>query len=332
MRIKHSPLLRYLAIVLVGLLVGVLFIRIFSWTALVMNILYTLVYWEGAWVISSFSRKKYSTFEDTRKRVIFQAVGIALYVAAANFLMCGLLELIFPGEDYINLPYYLGTLKISLFITALITSIYEALNFFDLWRKAKLDAEKLKQENLLAQYETLKNQVNPHFLFNSLNTLVSIIPEDPQLAVDFVQKLSNFYRYILQYRDQDLVSLDTELEAIEAYLFLQHMRFGESLSWNIEVDNTLHNRLIPPLSIQILLENVVKHNTISRQKPLRIEIRTEGEFLLVSNPVQPKRTSEPSTRLGLANLSERLLLLGADNLVIEQTESRFTVKIPLRHP
>ena len=219
--------------------------------------------------------------------------------------------------------------KMSLFITALITSLYEAQNFFELWKKANIDSERLKQETLLAQFEALKTQVNPHFLFNSLNTLTAIIPEDPKIAVAFVQKLSNFYRYLLQYRDQSLVPIEAEINCIESYLYLQHMRFGDSLTWKIEVKDEDKSALVPPLSLQILAENAVKHNTISRQKPLCIEVKSDGSFLWMSNKVQPKRQAETSTHIGLANLAERLHLTQSTELIIEKDASTFTVKIPL---
>lgn len=327
MRIKVNPLWKYLGILLIGLLVSTMMNRGFSLRHFIENVIYTFVYWEGAWYITGYSRKKFERFDQTKKRMIFQGIAITIYVSIVNFLLCSAMSW------YYEVPFSwdlcLRSLRLSLFITALITSIYEAQNFFELWKKANIDSERLKQETLLAQFEALKTQVNPHFLFNSLNTLSAIIPEDPKIAVDFVQKLSNFYRYLLQYREQSLVSVAAEISCIESYLYLQHMRFGDNLTWHIKIMEDDKSALIPPLSLQILAENAVKHNMISSQKPLCIEVQSDGAFIWMSNKIQPKRQQEASTHIGLANLSERLRLTLNSELIIEKSEHIFTVKIPL---
>lgn len=328
MRINSHPIWKYVGILGVGIGISLLMFGQLQWRSILENTLYTLVYWEGAWYITTYSRKRFQSFEETKKRIQFQALTIGLYVVSMNFVLCYAVSKLHQVGPF-SWEIYWNTLRMSLFVTALITTIYEAQNFFDLWKKANVDTERLKQETLLAQFETLKTQVNPHFLFNSLNTLTAIIPEDPKLAVDFVQKLSSFYRYLLQFRDQALVSVETEVESIEAYLFLQHMRFGESLNWKLHIRQEDKSALIPPLSLQILVENVVKHNTLSRQRPMEIILQSDGKYLEVSNPLQPKRQPEVSTHIGLANISERLRLLGDHTLIIEKSATHFRVKIPL---
>lgn len=328
-RIKKSPLLRYLGIIAVGVLISLAMLGHFEWESAVVNILCTLVYWEGAWWITTYSRKRFEHFEETKKRMLFQVLSIVAYVAITNYGLCHLVAILFENKARFSWQIYGNTLKMSLFITLLITAIYEAENFFLLWKKAIVDTERQKQETLKAQFETLKNQVNPHFLFNSLNTLAAIIPENPDHAVEFVQKLSNLYRYILQYRDQPTVTLQTELESIEAYLYLQHIRFGNSLSWEIRIPETAKNAQIPPLSLQMLAENAVKHNTISRLHPLKIEVFMEDDRLVLRNNLQPKRSKEPSTHLGLSNLSERLALVSGRKLEVLRDDAYFTVILPL---
>lgn len=327
MRIPNHPYWRFLGIIAVGFIISTMMLNGLNWPSIGENILYTLIYWEGSWQITTYSRTRYNSFEDTRKRIVFQVIAISSYVAIANIFLLGLLHWLHGYA--ITASSYFHSLRISLFVTALITTMYEAQNFFDLWKKANIDAERLKQETLLAQLEALKNQVNPHFLFNSLNTLTAIIPEDPKLAVTFVQKLSNFYRYLLQYRDQQLVSLDTEMSNLNDYIYLLQIRFGESLHWKMDIRKEDMHALIPPLSLQILAENVVKHNTISRQKPMTIHLETDGHHLIIKNPIHPKRQPEPSTHIGLANLSERLMLSLGSELQIEKTDEYFLVKIPL---
>ncbi len=326
-----NPLFKYIGVLVVGTILGFITSDPFSdYRHILSNILYTFVYWEGAWQITSIFRRKYNTYAETGKRILFQALSITVYVITANLLLCLIISgLIYYHEIRFTWNMYIGTLQASLFVTFLITAIYEAQNFFELWKQETLETGRLKEENLRAQFQMLKNQVNPHFLFNSLNTLAALIPEDPDKAVDFVQKLSSLYRYILQYRDKETVSLDTELQSIEAYLFLQSIRFGESLQWTLQINGDLAQKELPPLTLQLLVENAVKHNIVSRNKPLHIEILAEKNLLTVRNNLQEKRNSEPSTHLGLHNLTERYALISHSHIEIQKSDTHFTVIVPL---
>jgi len=304
----------------------------FDYRIAITNLLYTVAYWEGSWRITGYFRRKYDTYSQTKYRIIYQLLSITAYVVLVNLLLMILVtQVIFP-ELTLTLKLYLGNLLVSLFITYLISSIYEAQCFFDLWKTALKESAQLKERTLKAQLETLKNQVNPHFLFNSLNTLSAIIPEEPEKAVVFVQKLSQLYRYLLQHRDKDTVDLETELESISSYLFLQAMRFGDKLTWSIDVDPKLTSFQLPPLSLQLLVENAVKHNIISEGYPLELSISSAGEELIVRNSFQPKRSVEPSTQVGLNNLKERYRLLGQNELSVNQDDHIFEVRIPLIQP
>ena len=191
-------------------------------------------------------------------------------------------------------------------------------------------AERLKQEMVEFQFQTLKNQVNPHFLFNSFNTLISIIEEEPRIAVEYVEKLSEFFRNMLGYRDQTVIPLREELDLLQTYFFLQQKRYGDKLMLRVEVPDVYMKRYIPPLTLQMLIENAVKHNVISEQKPLTIEIGVNGEGLLfVQNNLQKKRGAVPSTGTGLQNIRSRLQLLGQDAMQVMETSEYFSVQLPL---
>lgn len=219
---------------------------------------------------------------------------------------------------------------IALIVSVIATALGEAMFLFNKWQTALLDAEKLKQENLQSQFAALKNQVNPHFLFNSLNTLATIIPEDPNQAVEFVQKLSSVYRYLLQYKDDETVELKTELDCIDAYFFLQKIRFGDNLQVEINVPKQYYGKLIPPLTLQILVENAIKHNVISKQKPLRVDIYVDDVGMLVTkNNLQKKKSVESSTKIGLQNLINRFGYLFDKTIDIFETDRDFLVKVPL---
>jgi LytS/YehU family sensor histidine kinase len=192
------------------------------------------------------------------------------------------------------------------------------------------EAERLKRENIQSQLDTLKNQVNPHFLFNSLNTLASLIEESPQTAVAYVQELSQVYRYILQSKEHELISLREELLFIKAYLFLLEMRFGEKIKTNINIAENYLNNKIPPLTLQILIENAIKHNVVSEAKPLHIDIYVEGtDRLVVKNKFQQKSSAPDSNKVGLKNIANRYKLIASRNIEVLQNALHFIVVLPL---
>ncbi|MCB9283926.1 MAG: histidine kinase [Lewinellaceae bacterium] len=188
--------------------------------------------------------------------------------------------------------------------------------------------EKLKQETIQSQYEALKSQINPHFLFNSFNTLVAFIEENPKLAVKYVEKLSDFYRVILAYREKERISLEEELQLVADFAYLLKQRFGENFSLTINVET--NSVYVVPLALQMLVENAVKHNVVSRTKPLHVRIeRVENDYLLIANNLQPKLTAEPSTGFGLSGIVNRYALLTDRPVVVGQNDGEFQVRLPL---
>ncbi len=196
-------------------------------------------------------------------------------------------------------------------------------------REERLQREALlKKEKIESKYEALKSQINPHFLFNSFNTLIAIIEEEPILAVEYVEKMSDFYRSILQYREKELIGLDEELGLVQDYTFLLKKRYGEHLKLQVQIpDKSIY---IAPLTLQILVENAVKHNVISKSRPLHIQLRLSGDdYILVSNNLQKKITPNRSTGFGLQSIINRYGLLSDKKVFIEETQDAFTVGIPV---
>ena len=189
--------------------------------------------------------------------------------------------------------------------------------------------KRLKKEQMASKYESLKNQVNPHFLFNSLNALTNLVYEDQDQAANFIRQLSKVYRYVLDTRAQEVVELKTEMEFIDSYLYLQKIRFDEKLKVEIDV-NGYENRMVPPMSIQMLLENAIKHNTIAKDEPLTIQIKVEEDKVIVSNNLQKKNipVSEISGT-GINNITSRYEFLSQEKVEVLETETDFTVKLPL---
>jgi LytS/YehU family sensor histidine kinase len=191
------------------------------------------------------------------------------------------------------------------------------------------ETENLKRENLAAQLNALRTQVNPHFLFNNLNTLSSIIPDDPKQAVDFVQQLSKVYRHILEVKDEKSISLKDELDLMNAYAFLLKTRFGDNLAVNINVSAEKMQKKIVPLSLQLLMENAIKHNIVSAEKPLHIDVFAENGSLVISNNLQMKNQVNESTGIGLDNIRNRYKLLSDKPVRVTESATNFTVSIPL---
>ena len=201
---------------------------------------------------------------------------------------------------------------------------------FQRLKDVQLRAERLEKEAVLSQFEALKNQLSPHFLFNSLSILTSLIHEDVELSEQFIKQLSKAYRYLLEQRNQDIVPLKTELDFIQAYTFLLQIRFENKFEVLIDVPQSVQTQYrIAPFSLQLVVENAVKHNRMSIQERLRVRIYTEADFLIVENPLQPRDQPEPSTGVGLANITNRYALLTERPVCYGEQHGLFVVKIPL---
>lgn len=299
-----------------------------SW---IWSILFTSVFWLGNRAIIIFFRKVFPNHADLHKRLVKQLLMMIIFTAAASVLLSGLeknAEIDFGFIDK-NSFGVVRTFIASFTSTILVASIYESAYFFFRWKESIAETEKLKRERASSELQALRNQVNPHFLFNSLNTLASIIPEDPKKSVEFVQKMSAVYRKILDLNEKEAVTLAEELLTLDEYLFLVQTRFPENLHVvkNIQPDDM--KRFVVPMSLQNLVENAIKHNVVSKKKPLVITIDSIGDFVEVRNELQPKLTDETSTGTGLLNIENRYRLTFGRSIEIDKTEHSFGVKLPL---
>ena len=219
------------------------------------------------------------------------------------------------------------------FISLILLVVFATVFFILRAREKQLHKNALLQrERLKGQFETLRNQINPHFLFNSFNTLISTIAKDKDQAIDYVEQLSDYFRIILEQREKEVITLKEELELADRYLFLQKQRFGDNLIVIRTIPDEFMDSLIPPMTIQLLVENAIKHNIISRLKPLTIELNVSDNFLIVSNTLQEKTQKEPSTGVGLNNIVHRYLILFKKEVLIVKNEIRFEVLLPLNQP
>lgn len=224
-------------------------------------------------------------------------------------------------------PMLLLKLLATFFVSVLYGVIYQ-MQYKQ--QEIRLENERLKNENLAWQYNTLVNQVNPHFLFNSLNSLSMLVREEQiPAALNYIDRLSDTYRYIIQDGTAEMTSVEKELRFVEAYKYMLEVRYAGKLSINVNVAEEYNRHLLPPLSIQPLIENAVKHNTISSQHPMTINIASEGNYIVVTNTKTPKIEAEKSTGIGLVNLANRYKLLTGRDVVVNNGEDFFVVKLPL---
>lgn len=291
-------------------------------------LVFTTIYWNGAFAIFMHYRKVFPTIRETPKRLAVTLLSLVTLLVVGDMVICLALGLK-QWSDLTNFTILFEKTPKSLIASLVVGSIYENVYFFQQWRSSIEVNEALKSQQIRTQFEVLQNQMSPHFLFNSLNTLNTLIAEDQRLAIDFNEKLSDVYRYILQNKEKELVDLESELKFVEDYLFLLKMRYPQNLHVQIEVPVENHHLHIAPLTLQMLVENSIKHNVISRAMPLFISIVAEQQRVVVENNRQPKKVLEKSTKTGLDNIRKRYQFLTKKKIEIIANQDRFSVAIPL---
>lgn len=287
--------------------------------------------WKGHSFLNDFLDTKISWFESPGKRSFFTLIVLLTYTPISLSVVHYFVELLFGiNTQYFTREGFIRMNTIAIGIGGAITLFSFSSHFLKNWRQAEINAEKLRAENISSQFEALKNQVNPHFLFNSLNVLTSLVYHDQDKAALFIKRLSDVYRYVLEQKGNDLVNLGKELDFVKSYLFLQKIRFGDNLKIDIgSFAEGIYN--VAPLSVQMLVENAIKHNVISKEDPLDIKITfTEQGQLVVSNNLQKKNVIEGESQgIGLENIKQRYAYLTDGQVVVEKENGQFTVKIPL---
>mgnify|MGYP001036336913 CR=1 FL=1 len=283
---------------------------------------------EGSLFFDRYLNKKIHWFNFPKKRIVIQFVLIMIWA----FISIGIpfIAWYFINEQsliYPRAPVIIFIGSVVFLLVFIVISM--TINFFKQWNSSLLDAEYYKQEKLKADYRVLQNQVNPHFLFNSLNVLISEIKHDPKTAEDFTRKLSKVYRYVLQSKNHDLIPLKKEIEFIESFIFLHKVRIGDALEYSATISDEALDMQLPPLTLQILVENAIKHNVANEENVLKISIESGSDnTLTVSNNLQIIDTVN-STYTGLANLSKRFELIKKEGFTYGKQEAKFVVTIPL---
>ena len=278
--------------------------------------------------------RKWDWLEQTNLRVYYGILVTVLYTVPAvlgiNYIIFVVIQNMPLGSFFsermiwVHLFYIILSLGVSTFM--------QARSFMVKWKQAskfEITQQKIIAGTANAKFESLKNQIDPHFLFNSLNVLSSLIEENPDNAQRFTTSLSKIYRYVLEQKDKELVSVDDELSFAKTYMNLLKMRFENSLFYELPTTAINPDAKVVPLSLQLLLENTVKHNVVSEQKPLHIRIFIDGDYLAIQNDFQKKEVLQDRQGVGLQNIVNRYGIVTNRKVLIEQNEETFTVKIPI---
>ncbi len=301
---------------------------------LLVNFLFTMMYTFSLYASNMFLFWKLdSYFEDkfSVKRLTLGFIGSFLVSLAVIFLMHLFEEVVYNKNSF---DYFLANEKPSSYLASIIITFFVTLSIYTISFYKAYNENKVKEQKIIAgtanaKFESLKNQIDPHFLFNSLNVLSSLIEENPDNAQRFTISLSKIYRYVLEQKDKELVSVEEELAFAKTYMNLLKMRFENSLFYELPTTAINPDAKVVPLSLQLLLENTVKHNVVSEQRPLHIRIYIEGDYLAVQNDYQKKEVLQERQGVGLQNIVNRYGIITNRKVLIIQNEKTFTVKIPL---
>lgn len=341
LRSMKSIVLNERIIRIIGIpLVSVFFVFVYSYNELttplvilrefLISLTFTFTLWEGNRAIVYNLRKRYPHNEQTARRLLIQALVSIIFTIGVSLLIANVLSklnipLCAPGEQLLHA-------FLNLIPTTFVISVYEGAYFFDEWKKNFQRSEALAKENIRSQFEALKSQLDPHFLFNSMNTLAALIEPDNADAQKYLEQLSDVYRYVLVSRQKETVPLREELEFVRSYIYLNKTRYRDNLNVQNDIPDDSLDQKVAPLSLQILVENALKHNVISKDRPLTLSITVDRHgYVVVENNLQIKNTLEgnKSTKTGLQNIINRYALLTPTPVEVNQSAELFSVRIPL---
>ncbi len=344
---NEQPLLNILILPFKKVWQFVVFCLVFSWglgvifwpdffdslfyfvTATIWGFTIIMSQWLGNVFIVYQLDKRISWIETPVKRAVTGILSLIIYSVTAFVLVQLLINLILEG----SLPDNFGiqaiySSEIAILIAFSIAFVFTSIDFLKSWQASSIEAEKFKAEMMTYKYESLRNQLNPHFLFNNFNVLSDLVYKDQELAVKFISQMSDLYRYVIDNGDKEVISLAEELNFLESYIFLLKTRFEKTLDIKLKLEAT-DDDLIVPMALQLLIENAVKHNEVSSAKPLIVEITRKNGYILVANNLQQKSTGNRSAKTGLKNITQRYAFLTDKKIDVKMTKNRFEVLLPI---
>lgn len=286
--------------------------------------------WRGHVVIGNWIKHRYPSIKQTRTRILILALCIIPFMSISILLIVLLYDQLSLWGFAMSADSVRFALILGFCVNLIFETLYEADFVFERYKETVEEKRSMQQLSLMNEFDSLKNQVNPHFLFNCFNTLSSLIAEDRKKAERFLNELSKVYRYLLRSNEDGLSTVENEIRFIKSYYQLLQTRHGEAVQLHIEIDKRYDQYLLPSLSLQLLVENVVKHNVLSKNKPLVIDIFTPaGNKLVVNNNLQRRSVKAPSNKVGLENIKAKYQLLGQQGFQVMEDGKNFTVVLPL---
>jgi sensor histidine kinase YesM len=285
--------------------------------------------WTGPLLINHFLDKRYQWLTAPVKRTIIEIISMLGWSVSAfvlvQFIMYYLVLGIRPSDAISSIS---GSILITFLISLFISLTFTAVGFFKAWRRSVVRESELNAQMMSYKYESLRNQINPHFLFNSFNVLSDLVYADQAQAVKFIRQMSDLFRYILDNRDKELVSIREELNFLNAYLYLLKTRFDDKITISVNLDPA-PGQYIVPMTLQLLVENAVKHNEVSARNPLNISISQNGGYIEVKNELRKKEIGDDSTKTGLKNISQQFGFFTDKKLEFSEQSGNFVVKVPI---
>lgn len=286
-----------------------------------------ILVWEFFVLLNRQMSRFFPLHEAPVKRVAFQLGLSFLFLSSLRAVGIYFIGDYFPFE--FNWAFRVAIYVVDFFFVGCVNAVFFIREYIQKWQESIHLAERLEKEKTQVQFDNLKNQMNPHFLFNALSSLNSLIKSNPELASEFLQHMSKVYRYVLQHKEKNVVSLREEIAFIRDYLFLLDTRYGAAFHFNINIPEEKMEAGIVPVTLQILIENAIKHNTLSEKRPLSLSLFIENDFLVMSNPVQRKNTVQGSNGLGLENLKNLYRYLSTQEVLWHEEMAMFRIQIPL---
>jgi sensor histidine kinase YesM len=328
-------LLTFFVLIIIGNLISFILDPVLarSFKNFLINSLFSVLIGFPMMKLSEFVARKVGSkirWEVNPGKRIAVTLGVVIIVAISfTFLINYIFILNLKGVSFTEyIKTTLNLLLIQILIIVYIFSLVTGAQFFKMWKEGIIRQESLQRKAMELQLEALKNQVNPHFLFNSLNTLTTLVHKDPDMAVNMIIRLSDSYRYLLEQKDKKTVEWSVEKNFVENYLNLQQMRFANNIRIKIDTGGN-EDFYVVPLSVQMLVENAIKHNVITSDEPLSINIYATGEYLFIENNLQIKSTLKKSINIGLENIKMQYEILTNKKVEVLKEEGHFLVKLPL---
>ncbi|HEX5155299.1 MAG TPA: histidine kinase [Parafilimonas sp.] len=297
---------------------------------------YLLIYaigyasWRMHYQYDHFLQTKFPGIEHTRQRALYKLLIYVLIMSPSVLLIIFVFHYFHVGGYTIGRGDITNALLVGLTTNIVFETLYEVVYIIEKYKETAVEAQLLEHMHLRQEFDNLQQKVNPHFLFNCFNTLSSLISEDKQQANKFLNELSKVYRYLLQNNEDGMSTVESEMKFIESYFQLISTRYGDGVRMSLRIEKKYYPYFVPSLSLQLLVENAVKHNIVSKQSPLAIEIfTTEGKQLVVNNNLNRKILKEKSTRIGLQNIESKYKLMSQDGFRVVNDEKNFMVVLPM---